>query len=280
MFNFLRNLFKYKRKYKLYYFGGRKNKNAGDIYNVDLLDYFNIRYKRSRKFENADLICVGSNLDKLSIPSNREMLIVGAGFIFPPSNMDVLNREVKVFALRGALSKKRMEYFLDKYLSDCVLGDPGLLVSKIYPQSVSKNYKVGIIPHCIDKNIWDNKKINIREGNYKIIDIQKDVKDVVKDICECECILSSSLHGLIFADSYNIPNRQLIMSDKVVGENYKFEDYYSAFGLELPPAIDIRKEIIDDSIIENTINSYIPKNIETKQAELERVFETIAENVK
>ncbi|MBQ6516368.1 polysaccharide pyruvyl transferase family protein [bacterium] len=282
MIEFLKFLFRdnCKKKYKLFYFYKRKNKNAGDIFNVDLLEYFNIAYKRSSKIQNTNLICVGSLLHLLSKPSKRKLLIAGVGFLFPPSGNECINREVEVLALRGKLSKQRMENMLKKSLNNCVLGDPGLLVSKIYPQTVSKKYKVGIIPHYADKEKWNSERIDIKDGNYKIIDIQNDVKDVVREICECECILSSSLHGLIFADSYNIPNRQLIMSDKVVGENYKFKDYYSAFGLELPPAIDIRKEIIDDSIIENIINSYIPKDIETKQAELERVFETIAENVK
>ena len=200
------------------------------------------------------------------------MLIVGAGFIFPPDENDCINRDVEVLALRGQLSKIRMEQLLQQSLDNCVLGDPGILVSKIYPQNGEKKYKVGIIPHHYDKSVWSDEKIKIEEGDYKLIDIQQDVKDVVQQISECECILSSSLHGLIFADSYNIPNRQLIMSDMIEGGCYKFEDYYSAFNLELPEVIDLRKGIIDDNLIEKVVSSYIFKEITKKQEELIKVF--------
>lgn len=272
MFALLNNLFKNK-KYKLYYWGGRKNKNAGDIYNVDLMDYFGIKFSRCRKFEKANLISVGSNLDKLAIPSKTKMIITGAGFIFPPKDTDCINRGVEVLALRGRLSKNRMENLLKQPLDDCVLGDPGILVSKIYPQNVSKKYKVGIIPHYVDKIEWNDEKIRLSKNDYKLIDIQQDVRDVVREICECECILSSSLHGLIFADSYNIPNRQLIMSDSVAGGCYKFEDYYSAYNENLPEVIDLRKVAIDNNLIENIINSYVSKDINNVQKNLIKVFD-------
>ena len=274
---FIKNLFCKTNKYKLYYFGGKKNKNAGDIYNIDLMNYFNIKCVRKRKFQQANLISVGSNLDKLAIPSKNKMLIVGAGFILPPSDNDCINREVEVRALRGQLSMQRMEALLKHSLNDCVLGDPGILVSKIYPQNVSKKYKAGIIPHYHDKRVWNDEKIKLKDSVYKLIDIQLDVKDVVAQICECECILSSSLHGLIFADSYNIPNRQLIMSDMVEGGCYKFEDYYSAFALELPKPIDLRKEVIDSKLLNEILSSYVVKDIETKQEELTKVFMKLGE---
>lgn len=214
MFEFFKNLFC--NTNKLYYFGGKKSKNAGDIFNVDLMKYFGIKYKRTKKFKNANLVCVGSNLDYLNIKSKTKITIAGGGFIFPPQKNEKLSREVEVLALRGNFAKTRMERLLNTTLNDCVLADPGLLVSKIYPQSVDKKYKLGIIPHYFDKNMVNFERVKL--DNFLVIDIQQDVKDVVKQICQCECILSSSLHGLIFSDSYNIPNRQLILSDKLAGE--------------------------------------------------------------
>ncbi len=275
MFNIFKQLFI--KKYKLYYFGGKKNKNAGDIYNIDLMNYFGIKYKRCRKIEKANLICVGSNLDKLELPSKQKITIIGSGFIFPPLGKDNINRNVNVLALRGNLSKQRIENALNSSLVNCVLGDAGLLVSKIYPQEYKPIYKVGIIPHYCDKTGFDKSKIYLDENEYKLIDIQQDVKNVVQQICECECILSSSLHGLIFADSYNIPNRQIILSDRIAGGCYKFEDYYSAFGLDLPEPINLKDEVINKSIITKVINSYTKKNIEVKQKELTKVMKIVGE---
>ena len=271
----LQNLFKTNKRYKLYYFGGSKNKNAGDVFNVDLMKYFGIKYVRNRKIQNSNLICVGSHLDILSLSSKSKLIIAGCGFMTPPQQDDCINREIEVMALRGALSKVRIEELTGYSLENCILGDPGLLISKIYPMNHPKKYKVGVIPHYYDKTEWDARKINIKGNNFRLIDIQQEAKDVAKELCECECILSSSLHGLIFADSYNIPNRQLIMSDKVSGGSYKFKDYYSAFNLELPKAIDIRNEIIDDDAIINVITSYTKKDVETKQIELTNVYKNL-----
>jgi pyruvyltransferase len=51
---------------------------------------------------------------------------------------------------------------------------------------------------------------------------------VLQDIDKCDAILSSSLHGLVCADSLNIPNGWLSLSDKVFGKGFKFRDHFSA----------------------------------------------------
>jgi hypothetical protein len=40
--------------------------------------------------------------------------------------------------------------------------------------------------------------------------------------------LSSSLHGIIFSDSYHIPNAHLELSAKVRGSGHKFDDYFES----------------------------------------------------
>ena len=123
MLGLFQRIFHASAGYKLFYFGGRKSKNAGDTYNIDLMNYFGIEYTRSKKIRNADLMCVGSNLDRLFIASKRKLLIAGAGFIMPPEGNDYLKREVEILALRGELSRKRMENLTRKSLTDCILGE-------------------------------------------------------------------------------------------------------------------------------------------------------------
>jgi pyruvyltransferase len=50
-------------------------------------------------------------------------------------------------------------------------------------------------------------------------------------------VVSSSLHGLIFADSLGIPNVWVKLSDKIIGGSFKFDDYYSCFGVERSPLV-------------------------------------------
>lgn len=51
----------------------------------------------------------------------------------------------------------------------------------------------------------------------------------------CETILSSSLHGLIFADALHVPNLHIIGQTKLKEGNFKFEDYYSSYGMDDTP---------------------------------------------
>ena len=46
------------------------------------------------------------------------------------------------------------------------------------------------------------------------------------------------MHGLIAADSFCIPNIRIILSDNIIGKDFKYNDYYSVFGIENHNKID------------------------------------------
>ena len=48
---------------------------------------------------------------------------------------------------------------------------------------------------------------------------------------QCEVVISSAMHGLITADSLGIPNARAIISNNITGGDYKFNDYYSIYGI-------------------------------------------------
>jgi pyruvyltransferase len=133
-----------------------------------------------------------------------------------------------------------------------VIGDPGLIISDILPYAKSNQYKLGIIPH--ESEILDNRLnlIKLNQENILIISPRrKNPKDVLKDIVSCEYIVSSSLHGLIVADSYNIPNGRIKLNDLNNLDNsidYKFKDYYSSLGEELKTLNITGKEKIEELI--------------------------------
>jgi hypothetical protein len=83
-------------------------------------------------------------------------------------------------------------------------------------------------------------------------------------IAECETVISSSLHGLIAADSFGIPNRQLVFSSNIVGGQFKYDDYHSVFGGAAAP-------LSFQDIINNGIN---PDRI---RAEYKISYDQIAE---
>jgi len=65
--------------------------------------------------------------------------------------------------------------------------------------------------------------------DIKVINlINKDIELVINDILSCEKTISSSLHGLIVSDAYNIPNKWVKFNDKLCGDDTKFYDYFKS----------------------------------------------------
>ena len=56
---------------------------------------------------------------------------------------------------------------------------------------------------------------------------------LLDEICSCEQIASSSLHGLIISDSYKIPSVWIKFTDKLKGGSFKFNDYFMSIKSEL-----------------------------------------------
>lgn len=228
---------------KLYYY---KFPNVGDLLNEEILSsIFKLQFKEDT-FHTADLSGIGSILDQLFIDSklfyydkkmknewdvSKPIHIWGSGFIHHYNTINQNSvRPLIIHALRGAKTKKQLSEILGKNIS-CVLADPGLLSPLIVKPS-KKEYSVGIIPHYVDKNEKIFKKMLEYYPNSKFIDVQKETKDVLKEISMCKYIISTSLHGLIIADSYGIPNCWCEISDKIVGKRFKFHDYFSSFGTD------------------------------------------------
>ncbi len=191
-------------------------------------------------FDKSCLFAAGSILQS----SNRQSVIWGSGFI-EEQKTPILVR--KICAVRGPLTKKN----LDELEVPCpeVYGDPGIVLPKYYQPDTTKKFKVGIIPHYVDKDIG----ILYQNRNWSIIDIQQSVEEVIDCILSCETILSSSLHGLIAADTYGIPSCWIKLSSKVYGNDFKFHDYYASLGEKESPVFDIEQAIKQVTIHKNNL---------------------------
>jgi pyruvyltransferase len=111
-------------------------------------------------------------------------------------------------------------------LSGVPLGDPALLMPKFFNPKKSKRSKIGVIPHFSEIDFftsnfsWENRDICL-------VDVRAKPEEFVNQLVACEYVISSSLHGLILADAYSIPNKWVIFTDKLIGGQFKFKDYYS-----------------------------------------------------
>ena len=116
---------------------------------------------------------------------------------------------------------------------------------------------MGLIPHYVDKEN-DIVKQLAKDQEIRIIDIllspnkfgkmsvEKEWKKWVDDLCSCDCVISSSLHGLIIAEAYGIPTLWVKFSDEINGNDFKFYDYYASIGQQSIKPLDLRTQSMLD----------------------------------
>lgn len=149
--------------------------------------------------------------------------------------------------VRGPLTRKRL---LDiNCFCPPVYGDPALLLPLYYNPIIEKKYKLGIIPHVIHHNIV---KSQYNDNETLIIDLATDnIEFVVDQINSCEKIVSSSLHGLIVSDAYNVPNKWVKFNDKINGDDTKFFDYFQSVNRKDQKYIDCDNySILPDNVLD------------------------------
>lgn len=193
--------------------------NAGDLVSAPLLDALGFGVVEVvAEPENAQIFAAGSILHQ--VPIGWPGLIFGSGLIQDEDR--VKSAAARYVAVRGPLTAKRCRV-------DVPMGDPGLLVSMAWPADSPRRYRLGIIPHYVDREHEGLAAFARRNPDeVTTIDICGRLADVLRAVTECEYILSSSLHGLVFADSYGIPNAWIKLGNRLVGGSFKFRDYYGA----------------------------------------------------
>lgn len=254
-----------KKKTGLQYF--KERPNFGDLLNIDLFNFFN----KSTQNNKCIMLAIGSLLDNFLF--NKKMkktpvIVYGTGFIKDKTKKDIFAYPLKVYACRGYNTLKRLKQADNVQVVDnVVVADPGILISKIFDtKDIKKKYKLGIIPHYVDK---DNALLNkIKVTNSVVLDVCEAPKTLVKKIAECEYIISSAMHGLIAADSLGIPNIRMVVTDKLTGGDYKFDDYYSAFGISNHNRINLNEQDITDKDLPFIISHY--KITQDKVAEMQK----------
>ena len=200
--------------------------NFGDCLSPLICELISQRKVVHAKINKCDLIAAGSLLQrKKESLWARKMNVWGTGFIEKSAKH---KSKHTYHAIRGRFSASLLSN-----QSISVFGDPGLLADQlINPAQISKRYEIGIVPHYKDRDLPIITQLKSDHKGVKIIDVFQDPKEVITQIAQCHSILSSSLHGLITADSLKIPNIRIEISSSIRGGDWKFNDYYSIFGIE------------------------------------------------
>ena len=239
---------------------GIRHRNWGDDLNYYYLHkltrrpiVFRHNFRIVRWLRHNSYLCIGTLLDGKKYKDSHT-IIWGSGCSGADRGLPTPQR---VLAVRGPKSRE----YLQSQGIDCpeVYGDPALLLPLVYiPREMFKvqgskfkdnssflsqreaihetrnqkqetmRYRLGIIPHVVDLHHPVIEEIREKHADeILIIDLAhyKKWTDVIDQICSCERILSSSLHGLIVSDAYQVPSCWIELTGKISGGYFKYLDY-------------------------------------------------------
>lgn len=256
------------REYCYYYAGGRllsftrgkiqnngiaaywcNETNFGDQITPFLLRHYGYTPIYSRP-QDAKLAATGSILEHL--PDEYDGCIIGSGFLDPANHRTFPN--ATILSVRGKLTRQHLGRG-----TEVKLGDPGLLAAKTMKNRAQKKFLMGIVPHYVEQKLPHFMKLKkyLHETEVTFINVRKNPAEVFAEIDQCECIISSSLHGLIVADSLGIPNAW-IASGKLCGGRFKFDDYYSSIETQIEPISISGEEQLTELIAKTTLKPNEP----------------------
>ncbi len=209
----------------------------------------------AQNFAGGTVRIWGTGLDVFTRGSNVDE----AGYHLPPRT------RFRIAATRGRLTKERLAS-LGLQAPD-VYGDPGWFANRIWPEYANeeKIYDFGLVLHLTE---WSERRpgASLRPG-LRRYDIPPDlaarvtfinpiaersvdgVGEVVRRICQCRRILSTSLHGIVVAEAFGIPalffgatapyGPQDMAIDDIQTHrlDHRMADFYSILKRESVPAI-------------------------------------------
>lgn len=125
-------------------------------------------------------------------------------------------RRLDVRLVRGPLTREAL--LNNGYKCPEKYGDPALIMPLIYKPDVEKTKPYLVILH--------------HETNLTIKDFLSPVcegyKSFIDELCSANLVISSSLHGIILAETYGIP--AILLMDHETNNMFKYNDYYYSTG--------------------------------------------------
>lgn len=206
--------------------------NFGDALSAIVTGYAAGRQVRPAKPQHCEIFALGSIL-QIAQRNYRELKSTGyRPWIWGSGMMQAIDRDflknVRVAMVRGPITAELLGLKTEHF------GDPGLLVKEaLGGDTPARHDRIGVVLH--HSQIADPRfaKLFADEPALQFINVGDPVEQVCRDIASCRHVLASSLHGLIVADAYGVPNTWL---DPEQHGRLKYYDYAASIGraLDLP----------------------------------------------
>ncbi|MBF9042036.1 polysaccharide pyruvyl transferase family protein [Rhodobacterales bacterium HKCCE4037] len=153
----------------------------------------------------------------------------GTGLLNPFYRKDFL-QNVRVRLLRGPISAAFLRLKMTEY------GDPGLLADEVIGPVAERHDRIAIVPH--HSQMDDPRFVDMVEADpaLHLIDVRLDPVTVCREIAASRHVFSASLHGLIVADAYGVPNTWM---DPTEQGRLKYHDYAASIGRDMIYPVEI-----------------------------------------
>lgn len=218
---------------RLYYW---PSPNFGDQLSHDVVAHVSGRAVVQKGPRQAELFAIGSLLQGLcnnfkSVPDGTPRpLVWGAGMMRPVMRREFLDN-VDIRLLRGPVSAAILD------LPMTAFGDPGLLAPEAMGPPPDRQDRIVVIPHHAQMEDGRFEAMVARDLALHLVDPRQSPATVCAAIASAAHVFSASLHGLIVADAYGVPNTWI---DPGGHARLKYYDYAASIGrdLQAPVALD------------------------------------------
>lgn len=199
--------------------------NFGDAINPLIVGYMASRRVKHSGPKQAEIFAIGSMLQVVrrnyrEAGTGQGPVIWGTGLLHPVNGTGFLDN-VDVALLRGPVTAALLGVETTRF------GDPGLLVNEAMPFEGKRAEKIGIVPHHSLVDDPDLSCLLAQDPVFELINPAGDPTEVCHQIAACSHVFASSLHGLIVADAYGVPNTWLEPKGQ---SRLKYHDYAASVG--------------------------------------------------
>ena len=200
-----------------------KKENLGDYLAVVVYDWMIQKFNLPQKpaIGTKYIMTIGSVL-AIGV---KDLTVWGSGILgveqIPLIFRKSYFRKFDIRAVRGPLTR----HVLISAGYECpeVYGDPAIIMPCVYcPQNQKKKHEISVVEHF-------SKSKQMKQPNLHYINIETyNYKYFIDEICASDKIVSSSLHGIILAETYGVP--AVFLSDGMEDQLFKFWDWYLSTG--------------------------------------------------
>jgi len=217
----------------------RAEQNFGDAISATVVGHVAGRAVKWAGHGTCEMYALGSLMKSVAThqtaprDNGRKPFLWGTGAMSSlPST--AFRHHVRVALLRGPVTAALLGR------DDRVFGDPGLLIEDAMGRTPTREDIVGLVPHMHFADDPRLRQIAADNPRLKLIDVRDEAPlSVVREIASCAHVISQSLHGLITADAFGIPNTWLDPSGIHGSAMLKFHDYAAGIERVLGTPIDV-----------------------------------------